>query len=114
MKMKPQVTQYETSRVTTVKTTRAPSERTVRRHAAKAKAKSVRSDFVAPAPKPVAKPVARRNKPDHQVAAVVVPVDHTEYLEYQEDSGLVLVIARVTCRMADVLKLTFEAFPLEG
>ena len=97
---------YQTTRSTTVTPTRAPG----------AKAKSVRSDFAKPAATPAAAPklADRREKPDHQLAAVAIPVNYTEYLEYQEDSGLVLVVARVTPRMADVFKLAFEAFPSKG
>ena len=101
-------TTYETVRTTTVTATRAPKRLIPFGEPLRVSPKKVETPAAAP------KLADRREKPDHQLAAVAIPVNYTEYLEYQEDSGLVLVVARVTPRMADVFKLAFEAFPSKG
>jgi hypothetical protein len=107
--MIPQTTQYETIRTTTVKATRQPSGRTIRRHA-----KAARET-------PVAKPTTRKEsaiantwpkatREDNPILVVSIPSDKPEMVLFEEDSGLVLAIIRIPARGVSVLSLVLEAF----
>jgi hypothetical protein len=45
---------------------------------------------------------------------VSIPSLKPEHLEFQEDSGLILVIMRVPTNGADVVKMAYEAFAWSG
>jgi hypothetical protein len=108
VEMQPQTTQYETLRPTTVKTTRQPSSRTIRRHAKAARETPVAKPTTRK--EPIANTWPKATREDNPILVVSIPSTKPEMVLFEEDSGLVLAIIRIPARGVNVLNLVLEAF----